>query len=92
MENQDTKTPKGKMLLSIFDKRVRAIIAILTIILGFSFFAALLVLNIPDPKKEIIIFVLGNVTSYLSLILAYFFGASEEKDKDKDKHLNQEVK
>lgn len=83
MEQQTPKKVKSNILLSLVDKRLRAAIALFTILLGFAFFGALLFLNIPDPKREIIVFILGNVTSYISLILAYFFGSSEEKDKDK---------
>jgi hypothetical protein len=94
MDNQELVTPvkngKGKVLLSIVDKRVRAIIAILMIVLSFAFFGALLILNVPDPKREIVVFILGNVTSYISLVLSFFFGSSEDRDRSHNTQ-NQQV-
>ena len=79
------------ILMSVFDKRIRAIIAIMVIILGFAFFSALLVLNITEPKKEILVFILGQVSGYISLILAYFFGSSEEKPTTDQHHQLKEI-
>jgi hypothetical protein len=85
MDAPDNNTKKGSILLSLVDKRIKAIIAILVIVMGFAFFAALIVLNVPDPKREIIVFILGNVTGYISLILAYFFGSSEDRHQSPQK-------
>ena len=79
---------KIKPLEIYLEKRIKAVIAILVIILGFLFFSSLLFLDISDSKREIVVFILGNVTGYVSLILAYFFGSSDTNEEKKPKPID----
>ena len=75
----------SKSSIAYLDKRVKALISVLVILLGFFFFSSLILLEIPDSKREIIVFILGNITGYISLILSYFFGSSDDREKREDK-------
>ena len=64
-------------------KETRAIIAIIVTIFTFVLFYAVLFKDINPQVKDYIMFILGSVTTILSQIISYFFGASKSSD-DKD--------
>jgi len=61
-------------------KAVQTIIAIVVVFATFILFYALLFKDINGVAKDIILFVLGCVSSNLTQIISYYFGSSKSSD------------
>ena len=64
----------------IVDKRIHAVIAIIEIILAFGFFALIILHEIPDGKRDMVMLILGATLTHLSMMYPYFFGSSKGSD------------
>lgn len=74
-----------KLVFPIF-KYTRGVLAYLIIIGGFAFLFSLLYVTVPPENKEIVIFSAGYVLGIVSMVAAYYFGASKDKsDQDQSK-------
>lgn len=74
-----------KFSLPIF-KYTRGVLAYLIVIGGFAFLFCLLWVTVPKDNKEIILFSAGYVLGIVSMVAAYYFGASKDKsDQDQSK-------
>ena len=63
---------------------VTAILATAIVLFAFILFYALLFKNIQGTSKDIILFVLGAVSTNLTQVVSYYFGSSKSAD-DKTK-------
>ena len=68
-------------------KTTQTIIAIGIVVATFSLFYALLFKDMNGSSKDIILFVLGCVSSNVTQIVSYYFGSSKSSD-DKTKAIN----
>ena len=83
MENQNTV----EMMMEKATKITQTILALGVIIATFVLFYALLFRNIVDgTSKDIILFVLGCVSSNVTQIISYYFGSSKSSE-DKTKAI-----
>jgi len=72
-------------------KNAGAILAVGTIVLTFTLFYQILYMDIQDSRKDIIIYILGALTSQSMSIYNYFFGSSSGS-KDKDNQIAKLIK
>lgn len=74
-----------KAVITLF-KYTRGALAFIIIIGGFAFLFCLLWVTVPKENKEIVLFSAGYVLGILSMVAAYYFGASKDKsDQDQSK-------
>lgn len=75
-------TPTEAVVLAMekLTKATQTIIAIGTVIATFILFYALLFKHVNDIEKDIIIFILGVLSSNMTQILSYYFGSSKGAD------------
>jgi len=73
-----------EIMMEKITKATQTIIAIGIVIATFVLFYALLFKDINGTAKDIILFVLGCVSSNLTQIISYYFGSSKSAD-DKSK-------
>jgi len=59
-------------------KSVQAILAVLITLFTFLLFYALLFKGISDSSKDVILFILGSVSTILTQIISYYFGSSKD--------------
>jgi hypothetical protein len=86
MENQTQNAVE--LMMEKVTKMTQTIIAIGVIIAAFVLFYALLFKNFADgTAKDIVLFVLGCVSSNVTQIVSYYFGSSKSSE-DKTKVLN----
>lgn len=58
------------------------ILSILTLILTFTLFALLFFINIKDNHKDIVIYILGSLTTLLSQIFSFYFGSKNNGNNE----------
>ncbi|MDO8640225.1 MAG: hypothetical protein Q7R33_01665 [Nitrosarchaeum sp.] len=68
------------------DRRIHAIIAIVEIVFGFILFGILILFDVPEAKKDIVIYILGVVSAHIGQIISYYYGSSKGSD-DKNQML-----
>jgi hypothetical protein len=55
---------------------VTPVLALGTVVLSFALFAVIIFVDVQAESKDIIIYVLGALTSAVTMILGYYFGSS----------------
>jgi hypothetical protein len=76
----------------MLNKIVTPILALGTVALSFILFAVILFVPVDQGSKDIIIYVLGALTSAVTMILGYYFGSSvgsKEKSSQLDDLLDK---
>jgi hypothetical protein len=76
----------------MLNKIVTPLLAIGTVSLSFILFAVILFVPVNQEGKDIIIYVLGALTSAVTMILGYYFGSSvgsKEKSQQLDEILDK---
>ena len=76
----------------LLNKIVTPILALGTVSLSFVLFAVILFVPVDQASKDIIIYVLGALTSAVTMILGYYFGSSvgsKEKSQQLDEILEK---
>jgi hypothetical protein len=76
----------------MINKIVTPILALGTVTLSFILFAVILFVQVDQASKDIIIYVLGALTSAVTMILGYYFGSSvgsKEKSQQLDEILDR---
>jgi DNA-binding IclR family transcriptional regulator len=71
----------------LLNKIVTPVLALGTVCLSFVLFAVILFVPVDQASKDIIIYVLGALTSAVTMILGYYFGSSVGS-KDKSQQLD----
>jgi hypothetical protein len=71
----------------VLNKIVTPVLALGTVTLSFVLFAVILFVPVDQASKDIIIYVLGALTSAVTMILGYYFGSSVGS-KDKSQQLD----
>ena len=72
----------------LLNKIVTPVLALGTVCLSFILFAVILFVPVDQSSKDIIIYVLGALTSAVTMILGYYFGSSVGS-KDKSQQLDE---
>ena len=72
----------------LLNKIVTPVLALGTVCLSFVLFAVILFVPVDQASKDIIIYVLGALTSAVTMILGYYFGSSVGS-KDKSQQLDE---
>ena len=72
----------------LLNKIVTPVLALGTVALSFILFAVILFVPVDQSSKDIIIYVLGALTSAVTMILGYYFGSSVGS-KDKSQQLDE---
>ena len=72
----------------LLNKIVTPILALGTVCLSFILFAVILFVPVDQSSKDIIIYVLGALTSAVTMILGYYFGSSVGS-KEKSQQLDE---
>lgn len=72
----------------MLNKIVTPVLALGTVTLSFVLFAVILFVPVDQASKDIIIYVLGALTSAVAMILGYYFGSSVGS-KDKSQQLDE---
>lgn len=76
----------------MLNKIVTPVLALGTVTLSFVLFAVILFVPVDQASKDIIIYVLGALTSAVTMILGYYFGSSvgsKEKSQQLDDILDK---
>ena len=76
----------------MLNKIVTPVLALGTVTLSFILFAVILFVPVDQGSKDIIIYVLGALTSAVTMILGYYFGSSvgsKEKSQQLDEILDK---
>ena len=76
----------------LLNKIVTPVLALGTVSLSFVLFAVILFVPVDQASKDIIIYVLGALTSAVTMILGYYFGSSvgsKEKSQQLDEILEK---
>ena len=60
----------------LLNKIVTPVLALGTVVLSFALFAVIIFVDVQAESKDIIIYVLGALTSAVTMILGYYFGSS----------------
>ena len=81
-------TPKHHNKMDTLDKVAKYIIALICIILAFTVLCKLVGYATTNNSKEIILFILGMVSSIISAVMGYYFGSSHSSHK-KDEVLGE---
>lgn len=72
-------------------QNLNAVIALGVITLSFILFGVLALVKVEPTQKDIIIYVLGALTTFVGQIVAYYFGSSKSSS-DKTDQLNKLMK
>ncbi len=72
----------------ILNKIVTPILALGTVGLTFILFAVIIFVDVDADSKDILIYVLGALTSAVTMVLGYYFGSSAGS-KDKSQQLDE---
>ena len=72
----------------LLNKIVTPVLALGTVSLSFVLFAVILFVPVDQASKDIIIYVLGALTSAVTMILGYYFGSSVGS-KEKSQQLDE---
>ena len=76
----------------MLNKIVTPVLALGTVVLSFGMFAIIIFVDVQAESKDIIIYVLGALTSAVTMILGYYFGSSvgsKEKSSQIDELLDK---
>jgi putative Mn2+ efflux pump MntP len=69
----------------MLNKIVTPILALGTVILAFGLFLVIIFVDVNPQSKDILIYVLGTLSSAVTMVLGYYFGSSlSSKDKTKE--------
>jgi len=69
----------------MLNKIVTPILALGTVILAFGLFLVIIFVEVDPQSKDILIYVLGTLSSAVTMVLGYYFGSSlSSKDKTKE--------
>lgn len=71
----------------LINKIVTPILALGTVVLSFILFGIIIFVDVDTESKDIIIYVLGALTSAVTMILGYYFGSSAGS-KEKSQQLD----
>jgi hypothetical protein len=71
---------KVSLMMERFTKAVQSLIAIGVVLAAFLLFYALLFKEVNGVAKDVILFVLGCVSSNMTQIISYYFGSSKGSD------------
>lgn len=72
----------------LINKIVTPILALGTVVLSFILFGIIIFVDVDTESKDIIIYVLGALTSAVTMILGYYFGSSSGS-KEKSQQLDE---
>ena len=76
----------------LINKIVTPVLALGTVVLSFVLFGVIIFVDVDTESKDIIIYVLGALTSAVTMILGYYFGSSvgsKEKSSQLDELLEK---
>lgn len=76
----------------LINKIVTPVLALGTVVLSFILFGVIIFVDVDNESKDIIIYVLGALTSAVTMILGYYFGSSvgsKEKSLQLDEILEK---
>jgi hypothetical protein len=76
----------------LINKIVTPVLALGTVVLSFVLFGVIIFVDVQSESKDIIIYVLGALTSAVTMILGYYFGSSvgsKEKSQQLDEILEK---
>lgn len=76
----------------LINKIVTPVLALGTVVLSFVLFGVIIFVDVQSESKDIIIYVLGALTSAVTMILGYYFGSSvgsKEKSLQLDEILDK---
>ena len=69
----------------MLNKIVTPVLALGTVILAFALFLVIILVEVDPASKDILIYVLGKLSSAVTMVLGYYFGSSlSSKDKTKE--------
>ena len=69
----------------MLNKVVTPVLALGTVILAFALFLVIIFVEVDPASKDILIYVLGTLSSAVTMVLGYYFGSSlSSKDKTKE--------
>jgi hypothetical protein len=71
----------------MLNKIVTPILALGTVTLTFLLYAVIIFVDVDEQSKDILIYVLGALTSAVTMVLGYYFGSSAGS-KEKSKQLD----
>jgi hypothetical protein len=71
----------------MLNKIVTPVLALGTVGLSFLLFAIMIFVDVKPEAKDILIYVLGGLTSAVTMVLGYYFGSSQGS-KEKSKQLD----
>jgi len=80
-----------KVSNSWLTKNLNAVLALGVIGLSFILFGVLALIKVEPTQKDIIIYVLGALTTFVGQIVAYYFGSSKSSS-DKTDQINKMIK
>ena len=88
-DKQSAREREMKIAYSEFapmlNKIVTPILALGTVILAFGLFLVIIFVEVNPQSKDILIYVLGTLSSAVTMVLGYYFGSSlSSKDKTKE--------
>jgi hypothetical protein len=69
------------------NKIVTPVLALGTVALTFMLYAVIIFTDVDEQSKDILIYVLGALTSAVTMVLGYYFGSSAGS-KEKSKQLD----
>jgi hypothetical protein len=79
-----------ELMMEKVTKATQSIIAIGTVVATFVLFYALLFKHVNGIEKDIIIFILGVLSSNLTQIQSYYFGSSKGSD-EKSSYIHNNI-
>jgi hypothetical protein len=74
-----------------FNKIVTPLLALGTVALTFMLYAVIIFVDVDEQSKDILIYVLGALTSAVTMVLGYYFGSSAGS-KEKDQKIKDLMK
>lgn len=74
----------------LIHERINAILSVVIIVSTFLIFDALLFKRVPPENKDVVLFILGVLSSIVSQVISYYFGSSKGSD-DKTKVLSKTI-
>jgi hypothetical protein len=75
----------------LLNKIVSPVLALVIVGLTFALFYLIMFKSITNVEKDILIYVLGALTSYVGMVLSYYFGSSNSS-KHKDDAIKELMK
>jgi hypothetical protein len=75
----------------LLNKIVTPLLALGTVGLTFILFAVIIFVDVDEQSKDILVYVLGALTSAVTMVLGYYFGSSAGS-KDKDNKIKELIK